>query len=73
MENIDGRKLIKDSMEDMARFQLHNFINNLFVELHAQHNTTGGDVTPAQVERIDSSVEIIAKTMASQVIQNMKI
>jgi len=73
MESIDGKKLIKDSIEDVAKYKLHEFVNNLFEELHSQYNTTGGDITASQVERIDSSIENIAKTMSSQVMQNMKI
>jgi len=73
MESIDGKKLIKDSIEDVAKYKLHEFVNNLFAELHSQYNTAGGDITASQVERIDSSIENIAKTMSSQVMQNMKI
>ena len=72
-ETIDGKKLIRDSIYDVVNYKLHNFINDLSVELHSDNDTKGGDITPTQVQDIENSIHKIANTMAEQVIQNMKI
>ena len=72
-KTMDGKKLIRDSIYDVVNYKLHNFINDLSVELHSDNDTKGGDITPTQVQDMENSIQKIANTMAEQVIQNMKI
>ena len=48
-------------------------IDNIFIDVHQEFNTSSGDITPGQVMELDQLKEKLAKLISDQVCANIKL
>ena len=60
----------QDEIEGFAKHVLEEEIGEVFVTVHQYFDTSSGDITPEQTERLDKLVEQLACLIREQVMQN---
>jgi len=60
----------QDNIEGFAKHVLEEEIGEVFVTVHQYFDTSSGDITPEQMERLDKLVEQLACLIREQVMQN---
>ena len=74
-ESLDFEKL-SHTEEDVYKYTLElleNEIDNIFVDVHQEFNTSSGDITPEQQTYLDNITESLARLITHQVCQNIEL